>query len=147
MSLIFLHVSRQKRTETTKTKEVIPTTPRKEKALQALLVSRTRAEAAKAAGIGESTLREYLKDPEFLERYREAFGNLVQDATRQAQQALALAISTLTEIMGNTDEQATARIQAARSTLEYAMRLTEQSDILEQIRELEKWRDETDGKH
>ena len=53
-----------------------------------MLVSRTRAEAAKAAGIGESTLREYMKDPEFLARYREAFGNLVQDAARQAQQAI-----------------------------------------------------------
>ena len=126
---------------------MIPITPRKEKALQALLVSRTRAEAAKTAGIGESTLRGYLQDPEFLERYREAFGDLVQDATRQAQQALTLAISTLTEIMGNTDEQATARIQAARSTLEYALKLTEQTDILEQPRELERWKEETDGKH
>ncbi len=92
-------------------------------------------------------MRGYLQDPEFLERYREAFGNLVQDATRQAQQALTLAISTLTEIMGNTDEQATARIQAARSTLEYALKLTEQTDILEQLRELERWKEETDGKH
>ena len=88
-----------------------------------------------------------MKDPEFLDRYREAFGNLVQDATRQAQQALALAVSTLTEIMGNTDEQATARIQAARSTLEYALKLTEQTDILEQLRELERWKEEADGKH
>lgn len=88
-----------------------------------------------------------MRDPEFSERYREAFGDLVQDATRQAQQALALAISTLTEIMGNTDEQATARIQAARSTLEYALKLTEQTDILEQLRELERWKEETDGKH
>lgn len=120
-------------------------TPRKEKALQALLVCRTRAEAAKTAGIGESTLREYMKDQEFLERYREAFGNLVQDATRQAQQALTLAISTLTEIMGNADEQATARIQAARSTLEYALKLAEQVDILEQLKSLETWRSEVDG--
>ncbi len=49
--------------------------------------------------------------------------------------------------MGNTDEQATARIQAARSTLEYALKLTEQTDILEQLRELERWKEETDGKH
>lgn len=125
---------------------MIPITPRKEKALQALLVCRTRAEAAKAAGIGESTLRGYLKEPEFLERYREAFGNLVQDATRQAQQAINPALSTLKEIMEDKDEQAAARIQAARSTLEYALKLTEQNDILEQLRELEKWRDETDGK-
>ena len=112
-------------------------TPRKEKALQALLVSRTRAEAAKAAGIGESTLREYMKDPEFLDRYREAFGNLVQDATRQAQQALTLALSTLTEIMENTGEQATARIQAARYLVEYALRLGEQCDLLARLERLE----------
>lgn len=126
---------------------MIPTTPRKEKALQALLVSRTRAEAAKAAGIGESTLREYMKDQEFMSRYREAFGSLVQDATRQAQQTISPALSTLREIMEDGDEQATARIQAARATLEYALKLTEQTDILEQLRELEKWRDENDGKH
>ena len=122
-------------------------TPRKEKALQALLVSRTRAEAAKAAGIGESTLRAYLKDWEFSERYREAFAGVIESATRQAQQSLTLAISTLTEIMGNADEQATARIQAARSTLEYALKLTEQTDILAQLRELEKWRHEYEQQH
>lgn len=92
-------------------------------------------------------MRGYLQDPEFLERYREAFGDLVQDATRQAQQALTLAISTLVEIAGNTDEQATARIQAARSTLEYALKLTEQTDILDQLRDLEKWKEEANGKH
>lgn len=110
-------------------------------------MSRTRAEAAKAAGIGESTLREYMKDQEFMSRYREAFGSLVQDATRQAQQTISPALSTLREIMEDGDEQATARIQAARATLEYALKLTEQTDILEQLRELEKWRDENDGKH
>lgn len=90
-------------------------------------------------------MREYMKDSEFLERYREAFGNLVQDATRQAQQSLSLAVSTLTEIMEDKDEQASARIQAARSTLEYALKLTEQTDVLDTLRELEKWRDESNG--
>ena len=121
-------------------------TPKKELALAALLTNPTRKAAAQAAGVSVRTMQDYFKDTEFLERYRAAFGELVQDATRQAQQALALAISTLTEIMGNTDEQATARIQAARSTLEYALKLTEQTDILEQLQELEKWREETDGK-
>ena len=120
-------------------------TPRKERALQALLVSRTRAEAAQAAGVSESTLRQYMKDPEFLERYKQAFGEMVADATRQAQQTLSPALSVLREIMVDRDEQASARITAARSVLEYSMRLCEQTDILEQLRELEKWRDETDG--
>ena len=118
-------------------------TPRKERALQALLVCRTRAEAAKMAGIGESTLRGYLKEPEFLARYREAFGALVQDAARQAQQAISPALSTLVEIMQDTDKQDAARIQAARSVLEYALKLTEQEDILEKLRELERWKGES----
>lgn len=120
-------------------------TPRKEKALQALLVSRTKAEAAKAAGIGTSTMREYMRDPEFLERYKQAFGEMVADATRQAQQTLSPALSVLREIMEDRDEQANARITAARSILEYSLKLCEQTDILEQLRELERWRDETDG--
>lgn len=119
-------------------------TPRKEKALQALLVCRTRAEAAKAAGIGESTLREYMKDAEFMERYKQAFGGMVADATRQAQQTLSPALSTLREIMEDRGEQASARITAARSILEYAMKLCEQTDILDQIRELERWRCENE---
>lgn len=120
-------------------------TQRKEKALQALIVSRTRAEAAKAAGVGESTLREYMKDPEFVDRYRQAFGDMVRDATRQAQQTLSPALSTLREIMEDKGEQAQARITAARSVLEYSLKLCEQTDVLEQLRELEKWRAETDG--
>lgn len=112
--------------------------PRKEKALQALLISRTRAEAAKAAGIGESTLRVYMQDPEFVERYREAFGNLITDATRQAQQAIAPALSTLREVVEDVDENAQARISAARSLLEYALKLTEQADILGRLDDLER---------
>lgn len=127
---------------------MIPITQRKEKALQALLVCRTRREAAAMAGIGESTLRGYLQEDEFQARYREAFGNLIQDATRQAQQAIAPALSTLREIMEDKGEQSQARITAARSALEYALKLTEQADILEQLRALEKWREESeDGKH
>lgn len=121
-------------------------TQRKEKALQALLVSRTRSEAAKAAGIGESTLRTYMQDSEFLERYRQAFGDMVRDAARQAQQTLSPALSTLREIMEDREEPASARITAARSILEYTLKLGEQVDILEQLREMEEWRDQN-AKH
>lgn len=87
-------------------------TPRKEKALQALLVSRTRAEAAQAAGIGESTLRSYMQDAEFMERYKEAFGDMVRDATRQAQQTLSPALSTLRMLSDNCKNGAGAVLRA-----------------------------------
>ena len=88
-----------------------------------------------------------MKDAEFMERYKQAFGNMVRDATRQAQQTLSPALSTLREIMEDRGELAQARITAARSVLEYSLKLCEQTDILEQLRELERWREETDGNH
>lgn len=87
-----------------------------------------------------------MQDSEFVDRYKQAFGDMVRDATRQARQALSPALSTLREIMEDKGEQAQARISAARSVLEYSLKLCEQTDILEQLRELEKWREETDGR-
>lgn len=98
------------------------------------------------AGVSPRTLSRFFDDPEFQAAYRKAFSGIVEDAARQAQQAIAPALSTLREIMEDSDEQATARIQAARSTLEYAIRLTEQNDILTQLQELEQWKEETDGR-
>ena len=85
-----------------------------------------------------------MQDAEFVDRYKQAFGDMVRDATRQAQQTLSPALSTLREIMEDKGEQAQARITAARSVLEYSLKLCEQTDILEQLRELEKWRTESE---
>nr|DAH52269.1 MAG TPA: hypothetical protein [Bacteriophage sp.] len=85
-----------------------------------------------------------MQDSEFVDRYKQAFGDMVRDATRQAQQTLSPALSTLREIMEDKGEQAQARITAARSVLEYSLKLCEQTDILEQLRELEKWRTESE---
>lgn len=113
-------------------------TPKRQKALLALLTTPTREQAAAAAGITSKTLRGYLADPEFQAEYKKAFAGLVEDATRQAQQAIAPALSTLREIVEDPDENAQARISAARSVLEYSIKLTETTDILSRLDELEK---------
>lgn len=112
-------------------------TPKKQKALLALLTSSTREKAASVAGITSKTLRGYLADPEFQAEYKKAFGNMVEDAARQAQQAIEPALSTLREIVEDGDETAPSRISAARSVLEYALKLTETTDILTRLDELE----------
>jgi len=117
-------------------------TPNKEKLLAALLTSRTKKEAAAAAGISDRTMRSYFEDKEFCQRYREAFAGVVQDATRRAQQLLEPALSTLQTVMEDEEIPAQARITAAKSIIDYSLKLTEQTDILEQLRELEEWRDE-----
>ena len=69
--------------------------------------------------------------------YKKAFGQLVTDATRQAQQSLAPAISALRDIVEDDNEHSSARIAAARSLLEYGLRLTEFSDILAELEAVE----------
>lgn len=101
------------------------------------MVSRTQAEAAKAAGVSENTLREYLKDKEFTERYRQACGDTLRAAAQQARQGISPALETLRQI-AETPGNPQARIMAARSTLEYALKLEERTDFLERLETLEK---------
>ena len=120
-------------------------TPNKEKLLAALLTSRSKKEAAAAAGIAERTMRTYFEDPEFCQRYREAFAGVIEDATRQAQALLMPALSTLQTVIEDEEIPAQARITAAKSIIDYSLKLTEQADILEQLRELERWKEELNG--
>lgn len=120
-------------------------TPNEERALSALLTSKTKLEAAEKAGITGRTMRRYFENPEFCQRYREAFAGVVQDATRRAQQLLEPALSTLQTVMEDEEIPAQARITAAKSIIDYSLKLTEQADILEQLRELERWKEELNG--
>lgn len=113
-------------------------TENKHKALQALLVCPTRKDAAKTAGIDIRTLRRYFKDEEFIQEYKEAFGALLDEATKQAQRALSPAIMTLTEICEDKEAGQMARISAARSLLEYGLKLGEYNDLSERVAELER---------
>ena len=93
------------------------------------------------AGIGESTLRTYFADPEFVTKYRQACVDILRDATQQARQGISPALEALQEITeapGNPQ----ARIMAARSTLEYALKLEERVDFLERLEALEKMQKE-----
>ncbi|MBN2994524.1 hypothetical protein [Ruthenibacterium lactatiformans] len=112
-----------------------------------MLTNPTKEAAAKAAGIESRTLRRYLADPDFQAEYQRAVSGMIEDAAAQAKQSLYPALSALRAIIEDGAETATARIQAARTVLEYGLRLTEITDIMKQLDELEKWRDATDGKH
>lgn len=112
-------------------------TPNKERAIAALLTSKTKQEAAAAAGITDRTLRKYFEDRDFQEAYKEAFAGVLEDATRQAQQSAQAAISTLRNIVEDTTEASAVRVQAARNVLEYTLRLTNAIDIENRLRAME----------
>lgn len=113
-------------------------TPNKERALAALLTCKTKVEAAAQAGITDRMIRKYFEDEDFQTAYKEAFSGMVEDATRQAQQAIQPALSTLREIAEDGSENSAARIQAARNVLEYALRLTETLDINDRLKAVER---------
>lgn len=112
-------------------------TQNKQRALQALLTCKSKQEAAAVAGISTRTLTTYLADPEFQQEYNKAFRQLVASATRDAQAALSPAIGILRAIMEDEEESSSGRIAAARSLLEYGLRLTEFNDILMELQTIQ----------
>ena len=111
--------------------------PTAQRYLQALLTQPTKAAAAKAAGVSDRAGRRYLANEEFQMEYKRAFSELVHDATRQAQQTLSPALSALRSIVEDAEETASSRIAAARSLLEFGLKLTEINDILLRLEALE----------
>lgn len=112
-------------------------TVKKERALQALLTSRNRREAAEKAGIAVNTLWGYFADPEFSERYRQAYDALLEDATREAQQTVSVALSTLRGLAEDGEQTPGVRVSASRSLLEYSLKMTEQRELLARVVALE----------
>lgn len=73
----------------------------------------------------------------FLERYNEATKGIISNSTEQIQKSLSPAITTLKAIVEDDSANIHARVSAARSLLEYGIRLTEINDIGARLDKLE----------
>lgn len=104
-------------------------TRHQERAIAALIQYGTITAAAKAAGIGEATLRRWMKRPTFSKAYDEARRELVSSTVRLLQRAGGAALATLVKIMTNEGAAATARTQAARTVLELSLRQTPTDEL------------------
>lgn len=112
-------------------------TQRQTKVLQALLTTTSKEAAAQAAGVNRKTVDEYLQDDEFRQEYDRQRRQLIDNACGELQRAMTEAVQTLTAIMGNEQNGPQSRIQAARSVLEYGVKLTELTDIAARVEALE----------
>ncbi len=112
-------------------------TPSKQRALAALLASRSQIEAAEMAHLDPRTLRRYLQDPDFAETYRRELAKLIDSAAAQAKRALCPTLGTLQEITKDAGQPGSVRVSAARAVLEFGIKLIEQSDILTKLDKLE----------
>src|ERR1700676_1678272 len=86
---------------------------KKEAAIAALLAERNQAEAARVAGIDLSTLKRWMRLPEFIEEYRRARWEVVEQAYARVQQNTPAAASVLLKLMVDPVTPPPGRIRAA----------------------------------
>ncbi len=106
-------------------------------AIGALLSQPTISAAAESVGIGEATLRRWLKDRDFLAAYRAARREAVSQAVGHLQGACSVAVLALTDISQDVNSPASARVSAARTVLELALKGVELEDLAVRVEELE----------
>ena len=112
-------------------------TTRQNLAMEALISAPSIEAAAQACGLSRSTLERYMQDNEFRAEYERRRGDSLNAACTALQEAMSEAVSVLTAIMKEDATSPAARIQAARSVLEYGMKLTELTDLAARVAALE----------
>lgn len=104
-------------------------------AIGALLSQSTVIAAAKVVGIGEATLRRWLKEPGFLVAYRIARREALEHSLALLQRAGSKAVETLVESLQAESES--VRLRAACAILDYSLKGSELMDLETRIEDLE----------
>jgi hypothetical protein len=111
--------------------------PRKLDAFVAAMLAHPTVEAAAAAvGIAVSTAYRWLANPLVIQRLAEARRDAMKAAMSKLQQAASEAVDCLCEIQREGQSEP-ARVSAARTILEQALRSVELQDVQERIGALE----------
>lgn len=111
--------------------------PKQREFLLALINAPTQKEAIKTANIAESTAYRYLKDPVFNQEYRRMKQAYLRNVTTKLQYYSDTAINALVEITENRNASPYARVQSARTLLEFAFKGYEVEEIERRMEELE----------
>jgi hypothetical protein len=112
-------------------------TGKQERALLALLSQPTIQAAAEAARISERTLFGWLKEKAFADAYRAARALAVSQAISRLQQVSSQAVDTLEGVMKDIETPAPAKVTAAKTVLEMALKGTEMAELQWRLAALE----------
>ena len=115
---------------------------KQEKAILALLSTRTVADAAEQSGVGVRTLERWLSEDEiFIESFRDVRTRVMEQAIARLQNAATEAVETLKRNL-SPPAPPSAQIRAAIAVLEFATKGVEQFDLIERIDRLYRAREE-----
>ena len=101
----------------------------------ALAGGATVCDAARQAGVGETTVYRRLQEPAFRQDVTETRARLVENAVGQLADASTAAVTTLRALLGAEGES--VRLGAARAILELGARLREAVELEQRIAALE----------
>lgn len=108
-----------------------------EEIVKALIEQGTIRSASEVLCCQERTIYERMKKESFKALYNQAKSDIVKTATTMLQGHLVTAINTLVEIMTDKETASQTRVNCAESIIRNTLKLTEASDILERLEELE----------
>ena len=110
---------------------------KKEQAIAGLLSQRNLEEAARFAGIGVTTLRRWMRLPEFHAEYLQARREVVNQVHARIQQNSGAAASVLLKLMADATTPASVRARAAQCILERSAKSLEEEDVEVRVAALE----------
>lgn len=105
--------------------------------MQALTQTKDIAGASEYLGISRQAIYNRMRKPEFRQKLREQRQDKYQVANTKLTDAMNDAISTLINIMNDTETSAGIRVKASQIILDICLKTTEQMDILERISQIE----------
>lgn len=103
----------------------------------ALISEPTITKAYKKADISQKTAYAWLKDPNFNYHFKKLRSEFIKNTTAKLQANSLRAVDTLVSIMENENLSALARVQSAKTILEFAYKGTEIEEIQERLERLE----------
>ena len=113
-------------------------TTRQDRAIAALLKSPSIAAAARKAEVGESTLRQWLReDKNFQRKLRGLREEALSHGALQLQHGVSKAVGKLYDLIDSNKGIEPGRASLVRTALEYAYRSNVYSDVLERMKTLE----------
>lgn len=119
-----------------------------EQIIAAILSCSTNIQAAEACGLSEKQFYNRLSRPELKEKLADARSKLLESATSSIAARVGEAVETMASIMHSEETPAQTRLNAADAIVRNSLKMSERTDVLDRISELEKAVKEVeDGKH
>lgn len=111
-------------------------TVKQQKAITALLSERTTRDAAKAAGVNEKTLYDWLKDKDFRAALRDAEKSILGEVTRRLSAGQRIALDALEKLTKSARHEST-KLRAAVAWVDLFLKFKDMSDIEDRLTALE----------